>query len=107
MALLKLQQIKETEEQAKNIRQDGQDESARILAAARNEAEALINKANSKAERLYDTARIKANEEVAEDYEKIMHNAIWECDILSESAKKHHEEAVSLIVKRVMGTWRS
>jgi len=107
LALEHLQKIKESEGLAESIRQDGLDESARIVNAAREHAAVLINKANFEAEKNYDEAMAKANEEAAEDYEKIIHSAKWECDILSESAEKHHEEAVKMIVEKVMGEWRS
>ena len=102
-----LQKIKEKEELAEKIRQDGLSESLRILAEARNEAAIIISNANAEAEKHYDELITKANEEAEEDYEKIIHSAKWECDMLSESAEKNREEAVSLIVKRIMGPWRS
>jgi len=107
LALEHLQRIKEKEELAEKIRQDGQSESSRIIIAAREEAAALIKTANAEAEKQYDEAIIKANEEAKEDYEKIIHSASWECDMLSESANKNREEAVSFIVKKVLGPWRS
>jgi len=107
LSLEYLKSIKEKEELAVKIRQDGVDESARILKAARDHAAALIDKANSEAERNYDEAIEKAHEESEEDYEKIIHSAKWECDMLSASAEKNRDEAVSLILRKVMGEWRS
>jgi len=102
-----LHQIKEQEEQANQIRQEGLTESMRIVSASRAEAAAIIDKANSEAEKNYDEAISKAFEEANEDYEKIIHSAMWECDMLSESAEKKRDDAVALIVKKVMGSWRS
>ena len=107
MALEYLQQIREKEEQAEKIRQDGLNESMRVIKAAREEAAALVEKANIEAETHYAEAVAKANEEAEEDYRKIIHGAMWESDMLSESASKNREEAVSLIIKKVMGAWRS
>ena len=107
MALEHLRQIREKEEQAEKIKQDGINESMRIIKAAQDEAAALIEKAHADAKKRYAEVIAKANEEAEEDYKKIIHGAMWECDMLSESASKNHEEAVSLIVKKVMGKWRS
>ena len=107
MAFEHLQQIREKEELAEKIKQDGVNESMRIIKAAQDEAAALIEKAHAEAEKHYSEALTKAKEEGEEDYKKIIHGAMWECDMLSESASKNREEAVFLIVKKVMGVWRS
>jgi len=107
LALEHLKQIREKEEQAEKIKQEGLVESKRIVGAAREEAAALIDKANTDAIRHYDEAIAKAHEEADEDYKKIIHNAAWECDMLSEIVSKNREEAVALIVNKVMGAWRS
>ena len=102
-----LRQIKEKEELAEKIRQDGLAESTRILSLAQGEAERILNQAHSEAEHHYDEAITKANEEAKEDYEKIIHGATWESDMISEIAKKNHEAAVSEIVKRILDPWQS
>jgi len=105
--LAQLKHIKEKEELAEKIRQDGLAESLLIVSVAKDEAAALVSKAGFEAERHYEEATTKAKEEAQEDYKKTIHSAMWECDMLSESAKKNHEDAVSLIIKKVMGKWRS
>ena len=106
MALEHLRQIREKEEQAEKIRQNGLTESARIIKAAQDEAEAVIAKAHLEADWHYEEAITKANEEAKEDSEMILHHATWECEMLSETAKKNRDEAISQIVRRVVDPWQ-
>ena len=103
VALEYLQQIREQEELAGKIRQDGLTESKRIVGTANDEAAALIFKARSDADRLYDEAIANANTAAQEDYERTIEQAKWECDMLTDGARKKSGEAVSLIVKRLAG----
>ena len=102
MTLEYLKQIKEKEELAGKIRQDGLLESKRIIDAANDEASALINRAQSEADALYREVIAKAESESRHDYERVIVNAQQECDLFLKEAEKHQSVAVSLILKRVL-----
>jgi hypothetical protein len=106
LSLEYLQKIKEKENQAEKIRQDCVAETAKIINLARDEAAVIIDKANSEATAHYNEVIKKAHEEAAEDYEKITHQTMWECDMLSENAEKYMDQAVTLIVKKVVDPWQ-
>ena len=99
--------IREQEELAGRIRQDGIAESKRIVSMANDEAAALLKSARIEAESLYKEIFEKADVASRDDYEKIIHQAKTECRLIKEGAEKRIEEAASLIVEWVVNEWQS
>ena len=102
MSVEYLKQIREHEEKADQIRRDGLAESRRIARAAEEEAAALIDRASSEADALYKETLARAAAEAASDYDNIIQQARWECDMLLSHAEKQSEKAVSVIVRKVI-----
>ena len=103
MTLEYLKQIREKEALADRIRQDGVLESKKTLIAANDEAAAIIDNAQSEADELYRETIARAEKDAQLDFEKVIVNAEQECELFLEGAERHKSQAVSLIVKRVLG----
>jgi V/A-type H+-transporting ATPase subunit G/H len=102
-----LSQIREQEELADKIRQEGLLESKRIVNAAAEEAAAMIKAAKKEADMLYRETIKRAEAEADEGCESIITHAEWECQMLLKEAEEKLDGAVSIIVDKVVDEWQS
>ena len=102
-----LKQIREQEELAEKIRHDGLMESRRIIEKASEDAADLIKTAQSEAETHYKEIMAKAEAEALDGYNNIIVHAQWECQMLLREANHKLDEAVSIIISKVVDEWQS
>ena len=107
MSIEYIKQIREQEEKADKIRHDAHTEARLIVNAAVDKAQSLLSGAQTEADTLYKDTIAKANDEAETDYERTLHHAKWECDMLLAGAEKKMDKAVSIIVRKVIEQWPS
>ena len=107
MSIEYIKQIREQEELAERIRQDGVVESKRIINSANEEAAALIKSAQIEAEELYKETLEKTAVLSKDDYDRIIHQAKTEVRLLKEGAEKKMDSAAALIAEWVVSEWQS
>jgi vacuolar-type H+-ATPase subunit H len=99
--------IRDQEELAERIRQDGLAESKRIISAAKDEAGAIIKSAQIESEKSHKEALKRAEISNKDDYDRIIHQAKTECRMIKQGAEKRMDEAAELIVDWVVNEWQS
>jgi len=102
MSLEHLKLIQECEAQADMIRRDGATESKRIVDTATNEAADFIESVRLEAHTSYKETLERTGEEALSDYNKTIEQVHWECEMLLSAAQKHLDDAVAVIVNKVI-----
>jgi V/A-type H+-transporting ATPase subunit G/H len=102
MSIEILKQIREQEESAEKTRRDCNLESKRIINEANDKAAALVESAKIESGASYKMTIAKADEEALHHFDKTIQIAKTECDMLSASAEKKLEKAVTIIVGKVV-----
>ena len=101
MSIEYVKQIRVQEKEADQIRRHAVAEAKRIIEEAKVTAKDTINETRRKETELYHELIIKAETEALLEYEKIIHNAKWECDMLRKNAEENLDQAVSVITEKV------
>ena len=103
VSIVILNEIKSTEEEAEQIEAEAQQKAREIVASAKKDAAAILEKAVEQAEldtkNIIKSAESKAVQEMDEMKAKIK----TQCKIIKESSTGKLEDAVELIVGRIVG----
>lgn len=104
MSIENMRQISQAEAEAVRIRTDAAAEAKRTLDAGRKEAAAVVEKARAEAEEAYRAAMAQAEKEASGAYEEHLKSVEQECRTMQALAQGHKEEAVKVIIGKVVGT---
>ena len=104
MSIEKMKQISQAEAEAVRIRTEAAAEAKRTLDAGRKEDLAVVEKARAEAEEAYRAAMARAEAEAAGAYEAHLKSVEQECGAMQALAQGHKEEAVKVIIGKVVGT---
>lgn len=102
MSMEQLKKINEVEGQADKIRKDGLAESKRLVSKAKEDAAALVDDAQLKADAMYRDVLSKAEAEAQLAYDQVISKAESDCTAILANAGKKLDNAVSVIVGRVV-----
>jgi len=103
MSIDMMKQISQAEAQAVQLRADAQTEAKRTVDAGRKEAAAIVEDARKKADQAYREVMAQAEEMAQNAYEAHLDAVKTECEAMKTLAQGHKEEAVKLIIGKVVG----
>lgn len=104
MSIENMKRISQAEAEAVKIRKDAEAEAKRTLDAGRKEAAALLEEAGRKADEAYRTAMAEAEGKAKDAYEQHLEAVEKECGEMRALAQGHKEEAIRVIMGKVVGT---
>lgn len=103
MSIDMMKQISQAEAEAVQLKADAQAEAKRTVDAGRKEATAVVDAARKNADQAYRRVMIQAEEEAQSAYEAHLEAVKTECEAMKTLAQGHTEEAVKLIIGKVVG----
>jgi len=103
MSIDMMKQISQAEAQAVQLRADAQAEAKRAVDAGRKEAAAMVEAARKKADQAYREVMDQAEKAAQRDYNDYLEAVKTECETMKTLAQGHKEEAVKLIIGKVVG----
>lgn len=103
MSIENMRQISQAEEEAVRVRKEAQAEAKRTLDAGRKEAAALLEGARARADEAYRQAMDRAEAKAQESYEEHLKAVGKECEAMRALAQGHKEDAVKVIIGKVVG----
>nr|WP_315020647.1 hypothetical protein [uncultured Aminipila sp.] len=104
MSLEQIKIIKDTEESADKIRRESVEESKHLLQRANQKAGEIIQAAKNKGELSYKEVISEAETEAQLTYNQIISDAEKQCETILSTAVEKLDEAVSVIVGRIVKT---
>lgn len=104
MSIENMKRISQAEAEAVKIRKDAETEAKRTLDAGRKEAAALAEEASRKADEAYRSVMADAEAKARDAYEQHLKTVEKECEEMRASAQGHKEEAIRVIMGKVVGT---
>mgnify|MGYP001025548908 CR=1 FL=1 len=104
MSIKVIKIIREAEEKAEEIKKDSSITAKQIITEAKAEAQNIVEEAEKQAESHRESAISKAESEGQLLYDSIINNAAKECEELTSKANGNMNNAVSIILERIVKT---